>query len=137
MSQERRFVRDSNFKSQYIAFMKEYEDCGHMSPVQNPNLDEPHYFIRHHCVFKMNSTSTKLRVVFDASYPPSSQRSLNDILMVGPTIQDELHKLLLRFRLYRHAITADILKLYRLILVENICTFCGGTLKKKKYEHIN
>ncbi|XP_037824731.1 uncharacterized protein LOC119612914 [Lucilia sericata] len=90
VSQERRFARDSNLKSQYVAFMKEYEDFGHMSLVRSPRLHEPHYFIPHHCVFKPSSTSTKLRVVFDASCPSSSQKSLNDLLMVGPTIQDEL-----------------------------------------------
>ena len=95
-SQERRFARDNTLKT---LFMKEYEDCGHTSLVRSPRLDELHYFIPHHCVFKLNSTSTKLRVVFDASCPSSSQKSLNDIIMVGPTIQDELYKILLRFRL--------------------------------------
>ncbi|XP_065365522.1 uncharacterized protein LOC135958548 [Calliphora vicina] len=118
-SQERRFARDSNLKSQYVSFMKEYEDCGHMSLVRSPRLDVPHYFIPHHCVFKPNSTSTKLRVVFDASCPSSSQRSLNDILMVGPTIQDELYKILLRFRLHRFVITADIVKMYRQVLIDS------------------
>ncbi|XP_061400515.1 uncharacterized protein LOC133336248 [Musca vetustissima] len=117
-SQERRFARDYNLKSQYIAFMKEYEDCGHMSLVRNPRLDVPHFFIPHHCVFKLNSTSTKLRVVFDASCPTSSQKSLNDIIMVGPTIQDELYKILLRFRLHRYALSADIIKMYRQILID-------------------
>ncbi|XP_073841504.1 uncharacterized protein [Musca autumnalis] len=117
-AQERRLARDSELKSQYAAFMKEYEDSGHMSLVKKPILEEPHYYIPHHCVFKPNSTSTKLRVVFDASCPTSSQTSLNDILMVGPTIQDELYLLLLRFRLYRFAITADIVKMYRQVLVD-------------------
>ncbi|XP_037809036.1 uncharacterized protein LOC119601875 [Lucilia sericata] len=81
VSQERRFARDSNLKSQYVAFMKEYEDFGHMSLVRSPRLHEPHYFIPYHCVFKPSSTSTKLRVVFDASCPSSSQKSLNDLLM--------------------------------------------------------
>ncbi|XP_037824981.1 uncharacterized protein LOC119613110 [Lucilia sericata] len=119
VSQERRFARDSNLKSQYVAFMKEYEDFGHMSLVRSPRLHEPHYFIPHHCVFKPSSTSTKLRVVFDASCPSSSQKSLNDLLMVGPTIQDELYKILLRFRLHRFALTADIVKMYRQVLIDS------------------
>lgn len=118
-SQEKRFARDNNLKSQYIAFMKEYEDLGHMTLVQTPRLDEPHYHIPHHCVFKLNSTTTKLRVVFDASCPTSTQKCLNDILMVSPTIQDELYIVLLRFRLHRFAITADIVKMYRQVLIES------------------
>ncbi|XP_043063212.1 uncharacterized protein LOC122319684 [Drosophila yakuba] len=41
-----------------------------------------------------------LLVVFDASCKTSSQVVLNDILMVGPTIQEELYSSLHRFRLH-------------------------------------
>ncbi|XP_061391232.1 uncharacterized protein LOC133326618 [Musca vetustissima] len=88
-----------------------------MTLVKNLKLDEPHYYIPHHCVLKPNSTSTKLRVVFDASCATSSEKSLNEILMVGPTIQEELFLLLLRFRLHRFALTADIVKMYRQVLI--------------------
>ncbi|XP_046806585.1 uncharacterized protein LOC124419839 [Lucilia cuprina] len=88
--------------------MKEYEDFGHMCLVRSPRLHEPHYFIPPHCVFKPSSTSTKLRVVFDASCPSSSQKSLNDLLMVGPTIQDELYKILLRFVYLDESVSQDI-----------------------------
>ncbi|XP_043862777.1 uncharacterized protein LOC122756629 [Drosophila santomea] len=83
-----------------------------MSPVSHPQLNTPHYYIPHHCVLKPNSTSTKLRVVFDASCKTTSQKSLNDILMVGPTIQRDLYTLL-RFRIHRYAITADVVKMFR------------------------
>ncbi|XP_075170134.1 uncharacterized protein LOC142242443 [Haematobia irritans] len=117
-SLERRLNRDADLKAKYVSFMKEYEDSGHMSLVKNPKLHEPHYYIPHHCIFKPNSTSTKLRVVFDASCPTSNHKSLNEILMVGPTIQEELFLLLLRFRLYRFALTADIVKMYRQVLID-------------------
>ncbi|XP_036346956.1 uncharacterized protein LOC118756292, partial [Rhagoletis pomonella] len=87
MSQERRLWQSSELGKQYAAFMEEYENLGHMSIVEEPNLNEPHYFIPHHCVLKPSSTSTKLRVVFDASCRTTSQRSLNDIQMIGPTLQ--------------------------------------------------
>ncbi|XP_053960629.1 uncharacterized protein LOC128864894 [Anastrepha ludens] len=118
---ERRLLRSSEIRPQYIAFMEEYESLGHMSVVAHPNLKEPHYYMPHHCVLKPSSTSTKLRVVFDASCRTSTQTSLNDHLLVGPTIQQDLYMLLLRFRLYRFAITADITKMYRQVLVENNC----------------
>ncbi|XP_037930620.1 uncharacterized protein LOC119665472 [Teleopsis dalmanni] len=98
--------------------MEEYQNLGHMIEVKDPNIDEPHYYIPHHCVLKPTSTSTKLRVVFDASCRTSSQKSLNDILMIGPTLQTELFILLLRFRLFRFALTADIVKMYRQILID-------------------
>ncbi|XP_055858724.1 uncharacterized protein LOC129921088 [Episyrphus balteatus] len=100
-----------------IAFRRFLSLERHMSLVPNPNLDEDHYYLPHQYVLRPDSVSTKLRVVFDASCRTSSQISLNGILMVGPTIQDELLIILLRFRLYRYALTADIVKMYRQFLV--------------------
>lgn len=50
-----------------------------------------YYYIPYHAVFKESNTTTKLRVVFDASMKSTSNVSLNDILMVGPVIQPDLH----------------------------------------------
>ncbi|XP_037930495.1 uncharacterized protein LOC119665299 [Teleopsis dalmanni] len=118
IAQEKRLSRSPELKTQYVAFMEEYQNLGHMIEVKDPNIDEPHYYIPHHCVLKPTSTSTKLRVVFDASCRTSSQKSLNDILMIEPTLQTELFILLLRFRLFRFALTADIVKMYRQILID-------------------
>lgn len=112
-------IEEIKYVSNVLTCMKEYEDCGHITLFRNPHLSESHYFIPHHCVFKNNSTTTKLRVVFDASCSTSSQKSLNDILMVGPTIQDELYKRLLCFRIHRYAITAAIVKMYRQVLIDS------------------
>ncbi len=57
-----------------------------------------------HGVHKESSSTTKLRVVFDASAKSSSGVSLNDILMVGPTIYPCITDVLLRFRTYKVAI---------------------------------
>ncbi|XP_017487265.1 PREDICTED: uncharacterized protein LOC108375630 [Rhagoletis zephyria] len=81
-SQERRLAKSPQLREQYVSSMDEYERLGHMSVVQIPNLNEPHYYIHHHCVLKPSSTTTKLRVVFDASCRTTTQKSLNDIQMV-------------------------------------------------------
>ncbi|XP_054744461.1 uncharacterized protein LOC129248873 [Anastrepha obliqua] len=118
IAQERRITRCPDLHQRYIAFMEEYSRLGHMSIVENVNFDNPHYYVPHHYVLKPTSTTTKLRVVFDASCKSTTQRSLNDILAVGPTLQNDLYILLLRFRLYRYTLTADIVKMYRQILVD-------------------
>jgi hypothetical protein len=41
--------------------------------------------------------TTKTRVVFDASAKSTTGVSPNDILMVGPTIQQDLLSIILRF----------------------------------------
>ena len=75
-------------------------------------------FLPHHCVFKEDSTTTKLRVVFDGSAKTSSGISLKDALMVGPTIQDDLFAILMRFRLYPIALSANIAKMYRQVALD-------------------
>nr|XP_041632498.1 uncharacterized protein LOC121502822 [Drosophila kikkawai] len=115
---ERRLSRSADIRSKYIDFMQEFQTLGHMSLVEMPQLNVPHFYISHHCVLKPTSTSTKLRVVFDASCQTTSQKSISDLLMVGPTIQPDLYTLLLRFRTYRYVITADVVKMFRQVLVD-------------------
>lgn len=112
LSVERRLDRDLSLKNMYVQFMDEYLSLGHMSPYKQP-LVGSHFVIPHHCVLRPQSTSTKLRVVFDGSARSSSNKSLNDILMVGPTIQQDLITTLFSFRLNKFALTADISKMYR------------------------
>ena len=68
-----------------------------------------------HGVVKASSTSTKLRVVFDASAKASNVISLNDTLLTGPTLFPNLDTILLRFRTYPAAVSADISKMYRAV----------------------
>lgn len=109
---ERKLSKDNALPDMYHTFMKEYRDLGHMSIIESAPLRQ-HYYIPHQCVVRPDSTSTKLRVVFDASSKTSTAVSLNETLMVGPTIQRELYLTLLNFRLNKFAVTADISKMYR------------------------
>ena len=79
--------------------------------------DTAHYFIPHQCVLRPQNTTTKLRVVFDASYRTASHVSLNELMMVGPTVQEELHCTLIRFLFHKYVITVDIEKLYRQVKI--------------------
>ncbi|XP_059062406.1 uncharacterized protein LOC131855179 [Achroia grisella] len=66
---------------------------------------------------KESSESTKLRVVFDGSASTSSGYALNDILMVGPNMQDYLLSILIRSRQYKYLLCGDIEKMYRQVEV--------------------
>jgi len=112
---ERRLERDSTLKNQYHQFLKEYEELGHMEPV-NSQEGKPTYYLPHHPV-KETSSTTKTRVVFDGSAKTSNALSLNDILQVGPTVQQDLYSLVLRFRTHQVCYTADIAKMYRQVVV--------------------
>lgn len=69
-------------------------------------------------MLKETSITIKLRVVFDASTKTTSGISLNDALMVGPVMQQNLFSILLRFRSFKYAVVADITKMYRQILLD-------------------
>ena len=56
--------------------------------------------------------------MFDASSPSSTGTSLNDMMLVGPTVHSSLWEVLLRFRLHRVAITADVSRMYRAVLLD-------------------
>ncbi|XP_054709120.1 uncharacterized protein LOC129218823 [Uloborus diversus] len=84
---------------QYKNFISEYYSLGHMEMVPNNEVfSDSSYYLPHHGVVKESSSTTKLRVVFDASAKSTSGLSLNDLLMTGPRIQQELFPILLRFR---------------------------------------
>ncbi|XP_029679970.1 uncharacterized protein LOC115245686 [Formica exsecta] len=86
---ERRFQRDKILYERYSEFMQEYLDLDHMSLVSDimPVDQHPIIYLPHHGVIKEASSSTKLRTVFDASSKTDSKLSLNDVLCVGPTLQ--------------------------------------------------
>lgn len=74
--------------------MKEYEELGHMRRCTHNPTAVSHY-LPHHAVFKESST-TKLRVVFNASHKTTNGMSLNDWLASGPLQQDDMTSLLTR-----------------------------------------
>ncbi|XP_018404138.1 PREDICTED: uncharacterized protein LOC108780819 [Cyphomyrmex costatus] len=116
---EKRFDRQPEFKALYSEFINEYVKLGHMRPVKSIQSSEESLsvFLPHHGIFKTTGQISKIRVVFDASCKDSSGLSLNDVLMVGPVVQQDLVSILMRFRMFRYAIVADIIKMYRQILV--------------------
>ncbi|XP_058827738.1 uncharacterized protein LOC131687658 [Topomyia yanbarensis] len=114
---EKRFAANPQLKQLYTEFISEYQNLGHMVEVVNETSSGIEYYLPHHAVLKPDSTTTKLRVVFDASCKTSTGVSLNDALMVGPVVQDDLLDIILRFRLHRYAIVADVAKMYRMVNV--------------------
>lgn len=116
---ERRLETKPSHLAEYHKFLSEYEQMGHMSRV-NPTdvaLFKPVY-IPHQEVIRESSTTSHLRVVFNASCHSSNSSSLNDHLLIGPKLQSDLPSVMLRWRQNRYVYTADIAKMYRQILVD-------------------
>lgn len=98
--------------------------------------EESGYYTPHHGVL----TASKFRVVFNSFSPTSTGLSLNNCQLVGPKLQDDLADLLLRFRRYEYALTADIAKMFRQIEIHEedrkyqILSRPGR--KEKRYYHL-
>ncbi|KAL4154334.1 hypothetical protein QTP88_000213 [Uroleucon formosanum] len=115
---EKKLIKDATLARSYKAFMDEYRDLGHME-LADLDYQGPTYYLPHHAVFKLDSATTKVRVVFDGSAVASSGLSLNDILLRGPKVQPDLIQILWRFRIHNIVITADVAKMYRQVLVSS------------------
>jgi hypothetical protein len=74
-------------------------------------------FLPHHSILKESNVTRKLRVVFDASAKTTSGVSLNDTLLTGPIVQQDLFTIVTRFRKHNVVFTANIKKKYRQVFI--------------------
>ena len=84
-----------------------------MEEVDSPNTEV--YYLPMHAVHKEDSTTSKLRIVFDASAKTTSGTSLNDHLLIGPTVHLLLIDVLLRFWKFKVPLTTDVSRMYRAV----------------------
>ena len=122
LSLEARLKTESKFAAKYQDFMQKFMDLGHLVlvPESEEELpDEQCFYLPHHGVLKESSTTTKLRVVFDASAKTTSGVSLNSILGIGPRVQSVIFDILVRFRFHAIGMAADVGKMYRQIGLDN------------------
>ncbi|XP_062711250.1 uncharacterized protein LOC134289447 [Aedes albopictus] len=113
---ERRLSKDERLRKQYSDFMTEYLELGHMQMANDCEENRvKRCFLPHHPVIKESSTTTKVRVVFDASCKTSTGVSLNDALYAGPVVQQDLRSIVLRSRIRQVMVVADVEKMFRQI----------------------
>ncbi|XP_046868338.1 uncharacterized protein LOC124460789 [Drosophila willistoni] len=114
-SVERRLQQDANLRAKFVNFMREYFDLGHMRELPPDEVNNAQrFYLPHHPVL-----GRKLRVVFDGSFCDTKGKSLNDYLFTGPSIQRDLFAVCLRFRMYKFVFSADIVKMFRQIWVND------------------
>lgn len=117
---ERRFERNPNLQKEYEKFIRESIALRHIEKVaagSTYGLDSAIHYMPHYCVFK-NSTTTALRVVYNASPKTSNGISLNEQLAIGRTKQTDIVSLLINFRLFKYVFTSDVEKMYKQIMLD-------------------
>lgn len=114
ISMERKLQMDPYLRAEYIEFMNEYLKMGHMQEViDKASIPVGSFYLSYYSVLKVSSLITKVRIVFNASARSSSDiLSFNDILMCGPTIQEDLFSILMYFRRHQFIKTSDIEKMF-------------------------
>ncbi|XP_063989940.1 uncharacterized protein LOC135169134 [Diachasmimorpha longicaudata] len=109
-SLERKFNKDPELFKQYSATMNEYVQLNYLTKVEKPA--DTKFYLPHHAVIKKDNIKSKIRVVYDGSAKTSTGISLNESLMVGPTLQEDIFWLVLHFRTHQYALAGDIEKMY-------------------------
>ena len=83
--------------------------------IPNQELEENTvYYIPHHAVFH----NYKIRVVFNASMRVYNGRSLNYCIYIDAKLQQDIVKVLCRWRCYRFVFICDIVKIFRQIVFD-------------------
>ena len=111
---EQRFRKNPEFEVKYREAMEEYISSGYAEKVPNNEVSllEGVSYQPHHAVIKEDRESTKVRLVFDGSCSDEGKESINDKLLKGPALQPLLVDILIRFRIHKITLNADIRKMY-------------------------
>ncbi|XP_054713877.1 uncharacterized protein LOC129223335 [Uloborus diversus] len=86
------------------------EECGVESHDGNTM-----YYMPHSPVVRKNASKTKVRIVYDASSKVNDEVSLNQCLIPGPNLNPSILDLILCFRQFKYAFSADIEKAFHQI----------------------
>ena len=84
--------------------------------VPNPQgrLHDRIHYLPHHGIVRQDKTTTKLRIVYDASAKTIGP-SLNECVYTGPSFGQSIFDILVRFRLHRVAFAGDIEKAFLMV----------------------
>ncbi|XP_047988416.1 uncharacterized protein LOC125228022 [Leguminivora glycinivorella] len=115
---ERKLLREPKLREEYNKVMEEYLSLNHMRAVSERELENHKaVYLPFHAVIREDKETTKFRIVFNASSKGDNNISLNDDLLVGPKLQQDLRHILMRARSHKICLVADIIKMYRMIRV--------------------
>lgn len=107
----KRFEKDKQYHKDYVAFMSETISRGDAEKVSREDINKrPAWYIPHHGVYHPQKPG-KIRVVFDCS-AKFEGLSLNDHLLTGPELTNNLVGVLCRFRKGPVAIMCDIERMF-------------------------
>ncbi|XP_047985751.1 uncharacterized protein LOC125225979 [Leguminivora glycinivorella] len=106
---EARMSRDPDFANEYQAQIHKLLEKGYAERIMEPPQSDRMWFLPHFSVYNLNKG--KYRAVFDCA-AKSQGCALNDFILAGPDLLQSLLGILLRFREWEFAVTADIQEMF-------------------------
>ncbi|XP_065190931.1 uncharacterized protein LOC135821860 [Sycon ciliatum] len=110
-STEKRLQHSSEVAAAYSQAIDDYVHKGYVEQVQAADIANSGWFLPHFPIVRMDKSTTKVRMVFDAAAHYQGI-SLNDAILPGPKLQRELFDVLLRFRRNSVALVCDVKEMY-------------------------
>ena len=105
--------RHPDLMQRYDTVIQDQLEKGVFETVDRNTYDGTKHYIPHHVVITPKKLTTTLRVVYDASAKVGKEtKSLNECLYRGPVLLHDLCGMLMRFRLPKIGIVADIEKAF-------------------------
>ncbi|RUA05998.1 MAG: hypothetical protein DSY43_03210 [Gammaproteobacteria bacterium] len=117
-SQVRRLEKESELLEEYSSIIRQQLNAGIIERVIDLEKPGKVHYLPHQAVVRRDSSTTKLRIVYDASSKEKGKVSLNDCLHVGPSLNPLLYDILLRLRVSKIALVGDIEKAFLNIEVQ-------------------
>jgi len=110
----KRLHQNPEVRREYHSVMQEQLRQGIIEKVVDDG--GPVNYLLHHAVIQKDKTTTKLRIVYNASARADGP-SLNDCLFSGPKFNQSILGIILRFRCYKVALVADVEKAFLMVSV--------------------
>ncbi|XP_003370011.1 Pao retrotransposon peptidase superfamily [Trichinella spiralis] len=109
---EKRLSNNNERAKEYDEVIKNYMDRGWIEETdESDGIPGKTWYLPHHAVYRDDKTTTRCRIVFDASAKYQGT-SLNDFLEPGPPLQNQILDILIRFRRFKIGVKADISKMF-------------------------
>lgn len=112
----RKLSKDKTLHQHYTNFMREIIDRGDAEETKEIGVEGESWYLPHHGVYHSKKPG-KLRVVFDCS-AKYENTCLNDHLLQGPDMINNLNGILIRFRQHPVALMCDVEKMFHQFHVE-------------------
>ncbi|XP_065197612.1 uncharacterized protein LOC135829133 [Sycon ciliatum] len=124
-------------KAAYGKVICSHIDKGYVRAVSAAEVEadcDDQWFLLHFVIVRDDKATTKVRVVFDAAAKYDGT-SINECMYAGPTLQNDLVKVLLRFCKEPVVLTADITEMFlQVVLAEQDRRYHGFVWDSRVYE---